>query len=284
MNAGTDALGHRMKEYEAGHDTRLMPRLPAFARLDGRNFSAFTRYAAKPFSVPFRAHMIDLTAWLVTETCAQVGYTQSDEITLMWYAPEGSSATTFFDGRVQKMTSGLAAMASVQFNDQLHRRQSMSPAEYAASGLSWKRNPTFDCRAWNVPTKVEATNVFVWRQLDAARNSVQMAARHYFSHGKCHGLSCSQLQELLHTRGINWNDYALDFKRGTFVRKKREHVMRQLTAEEIAALPPKHRARQDPNLVFDRLTYTREDLWLTKITNRVDVLFHDAIPTQLEAS
>jgi len=98
-----EAFGDRMKLYESAEaGRRLMPLLPAFARIDGRGFSRFTRDMARPFDVRLSRLMIDTTRLLVEEGGARVGYTQSDEISLMWDAEH----QTFFDGRIQKMTSG----------------------------------------------------------------------------------------------------------------------------------------------------------------------------------
>lgn len=47
-----DALGDRMKAYESREaDRRLIPTIPVCARIDGRNFSAFTRGMAKPYDM-----------------------------------------------------------------------------------------------------------------------------------------------------------------------------------------------------------------------------------------
>ena len=59
--------------------------------------------------------MIRLTKFLVEETGAIVGYTQSDEISLTWHSTDHKSQI-FFDGRVLKIASVLAAQASVKFN------------------------------------------------------------------------------------------------------------------------------------------------------------------------
>ena len=72
----------------------------------------------------------------------------------------------------------------------------------------------FDARVFNIP-KEEVVNLVYWRQLDAARNSVQMAARAKFSHSECEDKNCAELQEMLFQKyGINWNDYPTRWKRG----------------------------------------------------------------------
>jgi tRNA(His) 5'-end guanylyltransferase len=54
-----------------------------------------------------------------------------------------------------------------------------------------------------------------WRQLDATRNSIQLAGQSYFSHNQLMNKTCSNIQEMLfNEKGINWNDYKIVFKRG----------------------------------------------------------------------
>lgn len=263
-----DGLAERMKVYEGAEaGRRLMPLLPVLARLDGRAFHTFVRGLAKPFDQRLSNLMINTLAFLVRETNATVGYTQSDELTLAW-VPAGADTQVFFDGRVQKMTSTLAALCSVHFN---RRLPAFLPAEYG------DRVPVFDCRVWNVPTIDEAVNVFVWRELDAKKNSISMAARAYYNHAAVHGRSGAELQELLFRKGVNWNDYPAFFKRGTYTR--RQVVRRAFTANERDALPAKHHARSNPHLVFERSEVVPLELPpLSKLENRAGVLFRCEAP------
>lgn len=260
-----DSFGDRMKLYEGLGNPRFIPKLPVMARLDGRGFHSFTKHAKRPFSEHLHEMMVKTTTMLVEESVADVGYTQSDEITLVWIE------NPFFDGNPQKMCSTLAALASAFFNrlERDPKHGLVFPQPYSIV--------TFDCRVWTVPTLVEAANVFLWRQQDAARNSIQMAARAYMSHKECDGLNGSQLQEKLFAEhGINWGNYPVSFKRGTFV--KHAKTTRGFTAEEIEALPEKHNARKDPSLVVERRILktcdidlrTFEDLWA-----RESALFND---------
>ena len=276
MSDKKDNLGDRMKELEDAYARRVMPLVPVCARLDGRCFSGFTRGLARPFDLRMSSCMIDLAIFLVSKTSALVAYTQSDEISLAWLD------VPFFDGNPQKMCSTLAAMASVRLNLQAFVTTSSDGTigkcathREAQSGLRWSSEPTFDCRAWVVPSLVEAANVFMWRQQDASRNSVQMAARHHFSHKACDNLNGKQLQEKLHAEaGINWNNYPTQFKRGTFV--KHAKTQRAFTPEELADLPPLHDARKDPNLVVERRVLVECDLDLRSIEDRPSALFTDA--------
>src|SRR5579871_3851775 len=123
-----ESLGDRMKRYESAEaGRRLMPLLPALARLDGRAFHSFVRGLQKPFDKRLSELMIDTATFLVRETNAVVGYTQSDEITLAW-VPEEFNVQVFFDGRIQKMTSMLASLCSAHFN---RRLPAFLPPEFA---------------------------------------------------------------------------------------------------------------------------------------------------------
>jgi tRNA(His) guanylyltransferase len=271
-----DEFGDRMKMYEGLCNQGLLPRVPVLARLDGRNFHSFTKHAARPFSESFHALMLEVTRHLVAESVATVGYTQSDEITLCW------TEHPFFEGNVHKMVSTLAAMASVHLHGLALETTypdglmgSHTVTREAKSGLKWGQAPTFDCRVWVVPSRVEATNVFLWRQQDAARNSVQMAARHHLGHAACNNKDTKLLQEMLFEhKNINWNDYPAWAKRGIFV--KHAKTRRSFTAEEIEALPPKHYARSNPDLVVERRVLDVVDIDLRSTVDRDATLFTDA--------
>jgi tRNA(His) 5'-end guanylyltransferase len=263
MSTSNDPLGDRMKLYEMAEAGRkLMPLLPAIARLDGRGFSRFTQGLERPYDKRMSDLMIETTRYLVEETVASCGYTQSDEITLSWYCADFSQEL-FFGGRISKMLSTLAAECSVYFN---RRLPDFLPTEFVA------RLPTFDCRVWNVPNLEEGANAFLWRELDASKNSVSMAARHYYSHGELMNRSSSEMQEMLFQKGVNWNDYPTFFKRGTYL--QRRTVQRRFTSEELEKLPPKHEARRNPELVVERTEVAILDLPpLSKVANRAGVIF-----------
>ena len=61
----------------------------------------------------------------------------------------------------------------------------------------------FDCLVWNIATEQEAVNCLIWRELDATRNSIQMAAQALYSHKQLHQKNISQMQEMLWQKGIN---------------------------------------------------------------------------------
>ena len=128
-----------------------------------------------------------------------------------------------------------------------------------------------------MPSLEEAANTLAWRELDATKNSVSMAARHYYSHKQLLGLGRAEMLDLMVAKGVNWNDYPAAFKRGTYVRRRTE--VRGFTTEEVESLPPRHRARKDPGLVVERTVLSTDELPpVTRITNRVRALFFGETP------
>jgi tRNA(His) 5'-end guanylyltransferase len=262
-----DALGDRMKLYEGTYaQQRFLPGLPIVARIDGRGFSKFTRGMNRPFDQTMSDAMIHTTKELVKHTQASVGYTQSDEITLIWYSDDFKSKV-WFDGRVQKMTSLLGAHATLYFNQFVNKHM----PQYA------KRNPTFDARVWNVPTLQEALNVLIWREWDATKNSIQMAGHNYFSNKQLHKKNTSEIQEMLWSQhNVNWNDYPRFFKRGTYVGWQVMSGDRQLTEAEIKLLPPKHNARKTGGYISKETRALVEfDIPpLTQVVGAIDLFFN----------
>lgn len=211
-----DGLGDRMKKYERMEtDRRFMPLSPIYARIDGRSFSKFTAGMCRPYDIRMSLIMEQVTKYLVQETGACAGYTQSDEISLCWHQPNYDSEV-FFAGKIQKMVSTLSALATAKF---VERALSIFPERCE------KRLPTFDARVFQLPNTVELANAFLWRVQDAIKNSIQMTAQHYFTHSELQGLDQRKQLELLETRNVVWGDFPQFFKEGTFV--KREVYMKE---------------------------------------------------------
>lgn len=261
-----ESLDDRCKSFEVAEaGRRAMRGLPLLARLDGRAFHTFTRGLPRPFDPGLSRAMIETARYLVQEMLALVAYTQSDEITLAWYEPVQSASSYAFDGRFQKLASVLAGMASARFGKLI--------AELVPSKAS--ETPHFDCRVWQVPTLSEATEVFVWREDDATKNSITMAALACYSDRELEGKSSAEKQEMLFQKGINWNDYPASFKRGTYVQRK--VVPRQLTDEERARIPEPH--RPPIGAMVERTHIAELELPpIRRIANAAAVLFEGAAP------
>lgn len=82
---------------------RAKPSEVIIVRLDGHGFSKFTKGLGRPYDVRLSNFMIDAVKHVVNETQAVVGYTQSDEITLVFKADSDTNEQYYFGGRFQKL-------------------------------------------------------------------------------------------------------------------------------------------------------------------------------------
>ena len=241
-----DDLGTRMKEfYEQVPKTRLVRRMPIAIRIDGKAFHTFTKGFRKPFDDILIKTMQETTKYLCENIQGCVlGYTQSDEITLILVDYQKLTSSAWFDYEVQKLCSISASMATMAFNKFFERNAENyiqnCATDYEIDGLYGKGTPEyqlceiyqkaaekgamFDARCFNIP-KEEVTNLIYWRQLDATRNSIQMVGQANFSHKELQNKSCNDIQDMLHEqKGINWNDYPTVYKRGTACIKNRKII------------------------------------------------------------
>lgn len=250
-----DSFGDRMKGYE--DSSRFEPCLPIVVRIDGKSFHTYTRKFDRPWDEAMVSAMQATTEFLMEQTSAKIGYTQSDEITLILHSDEPKSQV-FFDGKVQKIVSVTAAMASVCFN------RAMAARSYKILDPAY-----FDSRAYTVPDKMEASNVLLWRELDAVRNSVSMMAHHYFGHNALRGKSVPEMKSMLTAVNKSWEYAPRSFTHGThYVRSQVELL---LTDEELARIPEKYRPL--PELLVKRNIVQRVDRMPGTAEERIALIF-----------
>ncbi|RKZ93171.1 MAG: guanylyltransferase [Candidatus Parabeggiatoa sp. nov. 1] len=199
-----DDFDAKMRVFETAVDYCVLPGLYIVARLDGRHFTRLTKETHKfdvPFDSQFRDYMIETVTHLMN--CGfrvHYGYTQSDEISLLFHFNEDT-----FNRKLRKYNSVLAAEASAKFS------------------LLLGETGCFDCRISQLPTFDLVCDYFRWRQEDAHRNalnshcywilrkdgkSAKNATAHLF------GMSVADKNELLFQYGINFNELPNWQKRG----------------------------------------------------------------------
>ena len=239
-------LGDRMKKYEYVTRNHLIPRMPVIIRVDGKAFHTFTRGFKRPFD-DILVNSMHRTMWALCQSVqgCVLGYTQSDEISLVLVDYKKLTSASWFDYNIQKCASIAASMATLEFNKEFSYRRNLWEAELAyeeedsaiivrksvderqedaqksadAKYSTALRNAAasgamFDARIFNLPRE-EVCNYLYWRQIDATRNSIQMVGQSQFSHRELQNKSCNEIQEMLfQQRGINWNDYPTHLKRG----------------------------------------------------------------------
>ena len=232
-----DALGKRMKKfYESVPKTKLIRKCPVILRCDGRSFHSVTKGLKRPFDEILAETMKDTMKYLCKNVQGCVlGYTQSDEISLLLIDYQNIDTSAWFDYEVQKLCSISAGMATLAFNKAFEKRAN----EYIDAVMDMQdsdletekkyittlkkiidKGAMLDARCFNIP-KEEVTNYFYCREVDATRNSIQMLGQANFSHKELQHKSRNDIQDMLMLeKGINWNDCPTWQKRGSCCIKK----------------------------------------------------------------
>jgi tRNA(His) guanylyltransferase len=193
------ALGDRMRRHEAAHRAVLPRRTYTLLRVDGRSFHTYLRGCQRPFDAAFMADMDAVAEALCAEITGSVfAYTQSDEISILITDFASEHTEPWFGGVAAKQLSISAALATAVLNERRLGNRAL-----------------FDSRVFTISDPMEVANYFLWRQRDAVRNSISMAAQAHFSHKRLHGVNSGGMQELLWSEaGVNWSDYPDGCKRG----------------------------------------------------------------------
>lgn len=199
-----DELDRKMRKYEQSLDQVILPELYMAARIDGRSFTRLTKeicHFEAPYDPRFRDMMVNTVKALMDCGFRVIyGYTQSDEISLLFHPDEST-----FGRKVRKYNSVLAGVASAAFSLQLGQQA------------------VFDCRMIPLPTVECVQDYFLWRQEDAHRNALNSHCywnlRKEGASGQeatkaLEGQSVSFKNELLFQRGINFDTLPSWQKRG----------------------------------------------------------------------
>lgn len=197
-----DELGTRIKAYEAVSNPLLTPNSPLFIRVDGKAFHTFTKHCDRPFDFNLTSAMVEaakMTAFYMQGF--KLAYVQSDECTFCLTDYDRLETQGWFNYELNKIVSVTASMFTGYFNKYYD----------VTSDLAF-----FDARAFTVPID-DAPNVFVWRQKDWRRNSIQMLAQSVFSHNELQDRRNEDVIKMLSEAGHSWDDLALSYKYGTFI-------------------------------------------------------------------
>lgn len=239
-----DEFGDRMKAYEKVFtSSRVGVDQILCVRIDGKGFSKFTKGFEKPFDDRLSHTMEKTMMILVKNTHAAIGYTQSDEITLI-YTPGEKASEYMFGGKVSKINSILASMATYHFNRLLSVYVDVDKPAF------------FDCRAWAVPDLAEASNVLLWRAQDAKKNSTSALFRWTAGHKAMDKLDQAGMKKyLLENHDVDWNALPNKYKYGTYA----THVTTEtyLTEAELTRIPEHKRPK---NLLVSRSNVQEIDI------------------------
>lgn len=212
------------------------------AHIDGRSFSKMIKNKfKKPFDDVFINAMNETAIYLCKSVQGCIfAYTQSDEISLIIRKndPEGD---VFFDGRMCKMQSIIASLATSRFTQVMMENLLKSVPTCASSENvldmcidAVKNSPLyqFDCKVWNVDSANDAMAWILFRNIDCVRNSKQQTAQTYLPHKKLMSLNTDeQISLLKQEKNVDWNDFDDGKKYGRFI-KKTEKVFEMNEADK----------------------------------------------------
>ncbi|MCR4799334.1 MAG: hypothetical protein K5860_02385 [Bacteroidales bacterium] len=199
-----DLFDKKMRMFEESLDQTIVPETYMVARIDGRSFTKLTKVKCDfeaPFDVRFRDMMVETLKHLMDCGFRVVyGYTQSDEISLLFHKDE-----TAFSRKVRKYNSLLSGTASACFSMQLGKLG------------------VFDCRMIPLPNMDLVRDYFLWRQEDANRNALnshcywmlrKQGVKPSAAQSQISKKSTAYKNELLFANGVNYNNLPLWQKRG----------------------------------------------------------------------
>lgn len=198
-----DELGERIKRYYEDALRITLPRQThVVLRIDGRSFHQFTRGMERPYCRPLADALDQAALTLCKEMMGcRFAFGQSDEYSFLLTDFETEKSPMWFDGNLQKIVSVAASVFTAAF----------------ARAFPSPKLASFDCRALVIPQATEVEKYFIWRQLDASANSLNMLASAHYSHAELLGKSEAEKHDLLYAKGLNWAKEPTDFKRGRAV-------------------------------------------------------------------
>ena len=190
------SLSDRMKSYE--NDPALAmdsPESVMVLRLDGKAFHTYTRGSDKPFDEHLgRSMRMAMLAVSYEIQGFVMGYTQSDEVSILC-ARSRPEAEMYFGAKTQKAVSVVASMYTHYFNHYIQEP-------------NWIKVPAFfDCRAFELPSFVEADNYLLWRQFDCQTNAINSVASYHFTPKQLHSKSQAERIQMISDIGDDVDNY-----------------------------------------------------------------------------
>ena len=220
------------------------------AHIDGRSFSKMIKNKfEKPFDEQFVYLMNETACYLASNVQGvQFAYVQSDEISLIIKKTE-PNGDIFFGGRLCKMQSIIASLATAKFN-QLMMVYNITKNNYfftkedtadtiydivdAVDVITNSPLYQFDCKVWDVDNANDAMAWLLFRNIDCIRNSKQQTAQTYLPHKELVGLHTDEQIALLKERhGIDWNRYNDGLKYGRFVYRESAMFQKEINGKIV---------------------------------------------------
>jgi len=237
-------LEDKCRYYQSLTNYKLTPNCCILVHIDGKNFSKLVKNNfKKPFDNDFINMMNETAKFLCNNVQGcKLAYVQSDEISLLITDYDTPDTDILFGGRLCKIQSILASMATSEFNkwfikyNLFDKRDNWSGVGYAdiCDELMKLKVAQFDCKAWVVPNENDAYAWFLYRNIDCVRNSKQQTAQTWCSHKELMGKDTDeQIEYLFKNHGIDWNTFENGKKYGRFITKVTQHLTTTVKGEKI---------------------------------------------------
>jgi len=166
-----DEIGKRMKEFYENRTRIYLPRRTyCIMRVDGRSFHQYCKSLVRPFDMGLIDDMNDTAKYLCENIQgAEIGFVQSDEISILLTDFATHQTDAWFDGNIQKIVSVAASMATAKFNQLRTLRFIMDKYEKGVETITNKwfesyldnRLAEFDARTFTIPSKSEVMNYYL---------------------------------------------------------------------------------------------------------------------------
>lgn len=206
----------------------LKRNLPAVIVVSGDGYRKFVKNFQKPYDPLFMKTMQSTLKYLCDSVPGCVfGYTEGFEFVLLLTPPSGIEETSWFTYDVQKIASLTASLATMKFN-KLFEKNAKS---YVMAGNNFDQTKKltamqgyvnaidtgalFTAGCFNLP----AHDIFRYleaKQKSALNQAIGDMGETYFSAQELAGKTASEVQKMaFENRGINFEDYPNEFKRGS---------------------------------------------------------------------
>lgn len=216
-----------LKKYEDSWDFKIPPHMSVIIRVDGKNFSRITKELNKPFDPVFHAVMDNTMVEVSKEIDGcKLAYCQSDEVTFILNNVDNQ--TLYFNGRIQKIVSIVAASMSVKFYRNL-MQYILEYQDYVQDNIDnyseedikklndrvsilWRildECPIFDARVYVMPND-EEIDILMSRQFNSLNNSILSVGQQYLGKKTCEGLSKNNLIIRLANEGYDIDEILTD--------------------------------------------------------------------------
>jgi len=218
-----DLLGDRIKnEFEDKTRFYLPKKNYCILRIDGRAFHTYVKkvQCEKPFDSFLMDNMIETTKFICSEVQGAIfGYTQSDEISILFSDLQNENSQLWFKGNIEKICSIAGSLATGKFLQMRFKKNIDEPLVQ------------FDARTFSISDNPENVfDYFLWRQKDAERNSISSVARFLYSHKNLEKKSSRDKLKMIIDKNQDWDSYSQNEKYGCFI--ERQKILKPVVLNE----------------------------------------------------